>query len=707
MVKKFKLIALSSLCLIFFFASGSHALDFAIEENGVEYASAFEEFSYFYGIDKNVIISASKTEEKPFESPISSTVISAGEIDRAGVTTIPEALRLSPGLFVYEVTNGNFDIHIRGLNNLPPNSTIMEAPNTITLVMIDGRPVFNYFSGGTIWETLPVDIHDVERIEVVRGASSALYGPNAASGVVNIITKRMNKNGFYTKSIYQGGNYSTHAAGSSAGYNFGSLSIIASGNYQKRERFSNTYYDIGDEIYFDKPENLSLVVGPFPLSMINEKNDIDKLYPDPDLSLEKKGGNVFTTFEPDKNIKIDLSCGYQSSTAQSALIENGSTSLSFRESETYYTHLITEAFGFSGQFSYLGGNLDTLVGFENDAWAFDTDNIEGTLEYNYKWKKIILRPGISMRRATYESEYINGKHSLTDSAASLRAEYTPLSSWRIITALRCDKYNHPDDPYISYQFTSTYKFNDENILRASHSMAHNESFFHRAYTNYMIESNSMFLEGNPDLDLVTVRTSEIGYRNGSVKNVETDIAFFYNTAENLTRSFRHPDPEGQYSVIITYDNVSTKAEQIGSTLSVNFGLKSLQVKLFGTLQKTRIENYLDLDGNNIGDIHKYKGTPQFFGGCNINYRPILKLNLNLNCYYADGYTFDYKDIPGSHNAKTQISKAITLNSKVTYYIWRESSLFVNCRNILNREERQFTGGDRISLMVLGGGTLEI
>ena len=56
--------------------------------------------------------------------------------------------------------------------------------------MIDYRIVYNWYNGGTFWDTLPVAITDVERIEVVRGPSSALYGPNAATGVIHIITNK-------------------------------------------------------------------------------------------------------------------------------------------------------------------------------------------------------------------------------------------------------------------------------------------------------------------------------------------------------------------------------------------------------------------------------------------------------------------------------------------------------------------------------------
>ncbi|MGC3978729.1 MAG: Plug domain-containing protein [Paludibacteraceae bacterium] len=87
-----------------------------------------------------------------------------------------------PGLIVREKTNGNYDVHIRGNDNMPPKGMFIYSENSISLVMIDGRPVYNYSFGGTFWEALPVDLVDVERIEIIRGPSSALYGPNADFG---------------------------------------------------------------------------------------------------------------------------------------------------------------------------------------------------------------------------------------------------------------------------------------------------------------------------------------------------------------------------------------------------------------------------------------------------------------------------------------------------------------------------------------------
>jgi len=138
---------------------------------------------------------ASKFDEKYFESPLSISVITGVDIDASGALNVPEALRLIPGLIVRQKTNGNYDVHIRGNDNIPSGQTLFYSENSLTLVMIDERPVYNHFQGGTFWETLPVNMENIDRIEVVYGPSSALYGPNAVSGVIHIFTKRNDVDG--------------------------------------------------------------------------------------------------------------------------------------------------------------------------------------------------------------------------------------------------------------------------------------------------------------------------------------------------------------------------------------------------------------------------------------------------------------------------------------------------------------------------------
>lgn len=108
------------------------------------------------------------------------TVITQTEIRNSAARTIPELLRMVPGVEVGELVNGKPAVAIRGFNSRASDSL---------LVMIDGRSIYVSTLAGVFWnlQTLPLD--EIERIEVIRGPGAALWGANAVNGVVNIITR--------------------------------------------------------------------------------------------------------------------------------------------------------------------------------------------------------------------------------------------------------------------------------------------------------------------------------------------------------------------------------------------------------------------------------------------------------------------------------------------------------------------------------------
>jgi len=108
-------------------------------------------------------------------------VISRDDIRRAGVTSLPEALRLAPNLNVQRVNAVDYAITARGFNGF-------ETANKL-LVLVDGRSIYSTLSSGVFWDSQQVMLDDVERIEVVSGPGGALYGSNAMNGVINIITR--------------------------------------------------------------------------------------------------------------------------------------------------------------------------------------------------------------------------------------------------------------------------------------------------------------------------------------------------------------------------------------------------------------------------------------------------------------------------------------------------------------------------------------
>jgi iron complex outermembrane receptor protein len=107
-------------------------------------------------------------------------VITGEDIRRSGLTSIPEALRMAPGVDVARVNGSTWAISVRGFN---------EQFATKLLVLIDGRTVYTSLFSGVFWDVQDVLLEDVDRIEVIRGPGAALWGANAVNGVINIITK--------------------------------------------------------------------------------------------------------------------------------------------------------------------------------------------------------------------------------------------------------------------------------------------------------------------------------------------------------------------------------------------------------------------------------------------------------------------------------------------------------------------------------------
>jgi len=129
-----------------------------------------------------VTVTATRGERDVLEVPGNVTVINREEIERSGVRTVPELLRRESGVFVTNTTTNRagYTVDSRGFNNGGGNGSN-------TLIQVDGRRVNESDSSVPDWSMIPLD--EIESIEIVRGAASALYGDSAAGGVINIRTR--------------------------------------------------------------------------------------------------------------------------------------------------------------------------------------------------------------------------------------------------------------------------------------------------------------------------------------------------------------------------------------------------------------------------------------------------------------------------------------------------------------------------------------
>lgn len=173
-------------------SSESPKVTFATEDLQEEYQLLQEE----------TVISATRYEQPISQSPSNVYVITSKDIQHSGATDIPTLLRRIPGIEVIQMTGAHYDMSVRGNNQ--------ERANKL-LPMVNGRPFYIDVQGLVFWKGLPVTLQEIERIEVVKGPVSAVYGFNAFDGIVNVITKSP-REGQGTTAQLAGGEFDTLTA---------------------------------------------------------------------------------------------------------------------------------------------------------------------------------------------------------------------------------------------------------------------------------------------------------------------------------------------------------------------------------------------------------------------------------------------------------------------------------------------------------------
>ena len=156
---------------------------FAAKALASELPSIDAEFDELLSLDINdlIVSTVSRRDQNLNDTAAATYVITQDDLRRSGVTSIPEALRMVPGLNVARVSSNSWAVSSRGFNGALANKL---------LVMIDGRSIYTPVFSGTYWDDQSTLIEDIDRIEVIRGPGASLWGSNAVDGVINIITKR-------------------------------------------------------------------------------------------------------------------------------------------------------------------------------------------------------------------------------------------------------------------------------------------------------------------------------------------------------------------------------------------------------------------------------------------------------------------------------------------------------------------------------------
>lgn len=479
---------------------------------------------------------SSKERESLFDSPVSTTVLTSEKIVHSGATSLAELFRLVPGMVVREQSPGVYDVHVRGLDNVPPGNFNHFSVNSLTLVMIDGRPVYNYTMGGTLWETLPVSLEDIERIDVVRGASSALYGASAVTGVINIITKKvesvLSASG-RVRSYVQGAGHISYSASSrvsiplARGFRFGVRQHVE----MRKQIDGLSYSNVGGQ-YVPEDRLFGISGGIYNdyNRLLFEGADAEDVVRNGNRSVDVRGVQGDLSYDG-YGVELAVNGGYWASRARSVLMENYVTPLSMRMQKGGHAVASLKWAGLSFVGAYQKGVFDAGVGQMHPGVRFDVQDMNFNLEYSFNlWKQLTVRPGFYAQQVVYDdsrwdaairskgtyggAQSLMGgrRNEMLSLAFTLRLDWKPSELLRIIAAGRVDKYTIPQTYYPTWQFAVTYKPAEHQILRAVAARANRSSFLleNSMHVNNMPVAKYAALKGSSSIKPLLEMLQRVG-----------------------------------------------------------------------------------------------------------------------------------------------------------------------------------------------------
>jgi len=697
------------------------------------------------------VVSASRKEESSFLSPLTSYVVTSNDIRISGANSIPEALKQVPGIIVRESAPGAYDVSMRGMSIQPMQYT---NQNTRTvLIMVDYRIIFSNYDGAFDWSSLPVDMLDIDRIEIVEGPMGALYGPNACNGIIHISTKKVSHKAVVNAKAeagFPGNTFNNLYLGSKISEK---LSVGVSGNFVRTTRNVADYYDVTSKTFIDDKDSLKpTAFTPAPAGPFKRER----------VSSEKFGANVFVNYKIGEG-ELSFNGGYQQGQNMTMAFTSATTITSTIFSN-YYSQIRYQNKNIlayvdinSGKKGYIN-NGDYTPGF-----TFDQRTTNAYIHYDFKLgNKFSIVPALSAQNSylnglPYKSVFPDGTEyfiiqnsTINNFAPSLRLNYNPTEKWRFILAGRFDKFTFNNRWLPNLSAVANYKINENNIVRLSLGQGFSGMFGQRTDINALYGVVS--LGGGANLYLKYVpniqhgnqkfQNADVGYRGKISDFISYDVVLFATKTqdipnflfvgdtslgkgvfENRSRSISNPD---QYS------------EQIGTSINLNISLlkNKMLIRPFVMYQQN---NYFNAptsfnvpNAPSIGLGFKpvayhyqqnkanFKNIqdPNWIGGMSIDYAPTKKFGIYLAANGYSGYSlFTNLDRPSnadlskglainssinSNGVGAYIQSKLVFNANITYKITKQLSANLNLRNFTNNTNREFSRGDQIGAQYLVG-----
>lgn len=472
-------------------------------------AEPVEDFAVPY---EETVVAASRRAQSALEAPNAITVISGDEIRASGLTSLPEILRRVPGAEVMSMGMSSTNLSFRGFNQRIANKV---------LLLIDGRPEYQDFLGVTLYSNMPIGLEEIERVEVIRGPGSALYGANAMLGVVNVVTRAPGTGPVaQANAVLGNGNL---AQGSFVASGGDKVRFRASAGYSQADKYSRDY---------DTP-----------------RADVQATSSEPNLSLRSARGNLTAYYAFNKDFSLALSGGVNrlfTELYSIGLLRN------------YYL----DGVGGYGKADFSGGPIKLRffwntssfnagpqyepIGQRSLSTTLESNVFDGELLFQKEFQlggTHVLAAGISGRLKRVTWGYIGPLKQELHAAAFLQDEWRIIKSLSLLASYRIDRHplldkgnpGYAQSPRVSTVFSPF----EGHAFRASFATAFREPTFLESYMDIRtpiagVNGASVLTQGSLELRPERLISFELGYRGELARlGVSIDVALYWNIVSDL------------------------------------------------------------------------------------------------------------------------------------------------------------------------------
>jgi len=463
---------------------------------------------------EETVVSASRYAQSPLSAPNSTAIITPQDIRLTGHRHVGELLRRVAGADVASLTPADTAVSFRGFNQrLSPR----------TLVLIDGRSTYIDPLGVTLWGSFPYNVEDIERIEVIRGPASALYGADAFSGIVNIITRPP---GEPRTTVAAGGgtdgqahlHASTSGRVDRLGYRFGV-------GYNRANRFTREVADERVDHYFTRK---------------------------PDIAWDSAHINGHLTYRVSEEVELFAQGGLNTNTINF----QGTGPLRDFVSRGETTHAMAGLRSSWGSLRFFWNGLRADAALPTPAVATDplesrfnwnTYDVEGELAREFHF--VVdhnLHLGASYRRKSIEWDYIDQDRFENHGAVFFQDTLGIVEQLDLVLSFRVDFHPLLDAPVFSPRGALVVKPTEDQAIRASFGTAFRTQTFLESYLNLQnptplrgVKVDALGSEpaanlfGTPRLNPERILSAELGYRNEMSDYFDVQASAYYNRVTDL------------------------------------------------------------------------------------------------------------------------------------------------------------------------------